>query len=174
MKNPNNAEINKITKESIVQAFLILLKTKDYHNITISDIAHKAGVSRNAYYRNFYDKSDVIKYYLIDKWETFANDIISRNATDEEYAEKILYFIYAEKDFFMQINKVGLLYLFEKILYDIYKVENHATNFELYNIYWTIYFIYGTVKGIIYNNFRDNPKELLEIILKNMKRHTVN
>ena len=51
----------KFTKECVVSALKNLLKEKSYDDITLSEIAEKAGVSRNAIYRNFETKDKMIK-----------------------------------------------------------------------------------------------------------------
>ena len=49
--NKRNDEINAITKESIAFAYYELLQSEKSISVTL--ICEKAGVSRNAYYRNF-------------------------------------------------------------------------------------------------------------------------
>ena len=50
----------QLTKEYIIQSLFILMKTKDYSDITIQDITNKAGVNRSTYYRNFSCKENII------------------------------------------------------------------------------------------------------------------
>ena len=54
----------KRSKEYITEAILQLLNKKKYENITITDIAEKAGVTRITFYRNFESKDDIIKQYI--------------------------------------------------------------------------------------------------------------
>ena len=49
--NKRNDEINAITKESIAFAYYELLQKEQRISVTL--ICEKAGVSRNAYYRNY-------------------------------------------------------------------------------------------------------------------------
>ena len=51
-----------LIKDCIAQAMFELLKTKEFKDIKISELTEKAGVSRITYYRNFFDKKDVITY----------------------------------------------------------------------------------------------------------------
>ena len=55
-----NAASNKITKDSIKEAFLVLLVKKDISKITITEIVSKAGVSRTAFYKNYKTKEDIL------------------------------------------------------------------------------------------------------------------
>lgn len=54
----------KRAKEYITEAILQLLNNKKYEDITITDIAEKAGVTRITFYRNFESKDDIIKQYI--------------------------------------------------------------------------------------------------------------
>lgn len=60
-----NEELNKITRESIIQALYLLLSEKSFNDITITDLVQKAGVSRSAYYRNFENKQDVFRQLVL-------------------------------------------------------------------------------------------------------------
>ncbi len=60
----NNAEANAITRESIERALILLMDEKDFADITITDIAKRAGVSRLAYYRNYESKEDILSGFL--------------------------------------------------------------------------------------------------------------
>lgn len=59
-------ESNKLAKECIVTALIELMKVRDFHDITITDLARKAGVSRMAYYRNYTSKEDILNKFVDD------------------------------------------------------------------------------------------------------------
>ena len=60
----NNQEENNVVRDSLTQALVQLLKHKKLADISITELAKKAGVSRNAYYRNYKSKDDLLNYYL--------------------------------------------------------------------------------------------------------------
>ena len=64
MKSKN--ESNKLAKECIVTALIELMKVRDFHSITITDLTKKAGVSRMAYYRNYTSKEDILNKFIDD------------------------------------------------------------------------------------------------------------
>jgi AcrR family transcriptional regulator len=43
---------------------MLLLNKKPYHKITVSDIAKKAGIARQKFYRNYNKKNDIIEQFL--------------------------------------------------------------------------------------------------------------
>src|SRR5699024_6108118 len=68
--NKRNDAINAITKESIAFAYYELLQSEKSISVTL--ICKKAGVSRNAYYRNFNSTDEIIIYCLISKWAKYC------------------------------------------------------------------------------------------------------
>lgn len=60
----SNRESRKLTRESIETALLLLLKKKSLNHITISELVTKAGVSRNAFYRNYQSKEAILEAIL--------------------------------------------------------------------------------------------------------------
>jgi AcrR family transcriptional regulator len=56
----SNLESNRITRECIESALVLLMKEMPFNEITITDIVKRAGVSRTAYYRNYSSKEDVL------------------------------------------------------------------------------------------------------------------
>ncbi len=51
-------------RERIVDAFLSLLREKRFAEISVTDIASRAGVSRMAYYRNFASKTRILDAFF--------------------------------------------------------------------------------------------------------------
>ena len=50
--------------EYITDALLLLMKHKNFNDITIGEITKKAGVNRSTYYRHFSTKESIIKFYF--------------------------------------------------------------------------------------------------------------
>ena len=48
-----NKEHRRLTREALETALLALLESKELASISISELVKRAGVSRNAYYRNY-------------------------------------------------------------------------------------------------------------------------
>ncbi|CRH91822.1 mycofactocin system transcriptional regulator [Chlamydia trachomatis] len=57
----SNKESNQLTRESIETALVFLLEKKDLNQISISELVKKAGVSRNAFYRNYKSKEEILE-----------------------------------------------------------------------------------------------------------------
>lgn len=48
----------------ITDALLILMKQKNYKDITVTEICEKAGVTRMSFYRSFKTKDDILKKWF--------------------------------------------------------------------------------------------------------------
>lgn len=78
------------TKQYIEEAVLQLMNEKDFHEISITEIAKKAGVGRATFYRNFDSKEDVLLYHF----NKVVNDMTAQSRftprCDEDYYQTIM------------------------------------------------------------------------------------
>ena len=51
---------HRLTTEAIQQALFILMGSKSFEEITVTDIIRRSGVSRAAFYKNYRSKNDVV------------------------------------------------------------------------------------------------------------------
>lgn len=122
-KKPDNSQ-NKLVKESIFTALMILMEKTNFKDISITDLCKKAGVSRMAYYRNYNFKEDVIIDYLDEMFEKYLKEILSYEKLDI-YRNSILFFSYFRKHEKLILNLItsNLTYLimerFDKYIYSI-------------------------------------------------------
>ena len=96
MVNKNNILQNRITKESIFSALMILMEQKNFKEISITEISKKAGVSRMAFYRNYNLMEDIITNYLDEFFEEYSKQVFSSEKIDN-YESVCLYFAYFRK-----------------------------------------------------------------------------
>ena len=61
----NNRQVQR-TRTWIFEALMLLLDEKPYGKIGISDLAKKAGIARQTFYRNYRDKDDIVLEYLMN------------------------------------------------------------------------------------------------------------
>ena len=155
--NPKNTEINQLTKISIATAAAeLLMQGKD---TSVTSICKKAGVSRNAYYRNFESIDDVFMYYLILGWAEYAEKNNVEEEPQSETGKHLIRYFYAKKKFIGALKAHGLLYLVEKLFIRVI-VPGDATGAVRYTMYGTAYFIYGIIRAMIDNDFQDSPAEI--------------
>lgn len=51
------------TRQAILKAMVILLKTESFDDITTIKLAKTAGISRSSFYTHYKDKYEMIDYY---------------------------------------------------------------------------------------------------------------
>ena len=72
------------SRKYISDALLYLLKKNKYQDISINDIITKAGVSRMTFYRQFYDKKEVLKYILDTRTDEYIANHLNSSLSIEE------------------------------------------------------------------------------------------
>lgn len=89
----SNKEANQLTKESIETAMLFLLEKKDIKQISVSELVKKAGVSRNAFYRNYKSKEEILEAYyertsasLKKKWQSVQAKV-QKDGVQQSFAD---------------------------------------------------------------------------------------
>ncbi len=100
------------TKEAIFQSALFLFKKKGFHEVTIQDITHHAGVAKGSFYTYYSTKSDIIvqEFWLIDSfYKSIEDEILSC----EHAQERLLQFTHKQMEYVSETIGVDLL----KILY---------------------------------------------------------
>ena len=137
---------------------------KPFEEITITQIAKKAGVSRNAIYRKFSSKEMIIKSRLYEKSkefvELFNNSVITSH---KEYIRVVFSFLCKQKELTKTLVDSDLsLFLLEAFTHAkrFYTTETRNDYYEYYRIGGT-YFVYVTwlINGCI-----ETPEQLTEIV----------
>lgn len=160
----SNKESKNFTKECIYEALWELLKTKPFAEITITQIAEKAGVSRNAIYRKFSSKEMIIKSRLYEKSKEFVELFNNLNISDHrEYIRIVFEFLCNQKHITKILIDSGLsLFLLEAFTHAkrFYTTETRNDYYEYYRIGGT-YFVYITW---LMNGCVETPEELTDIV----------
>ena len=105
-------EIQKIQSKSlIVQSLLYLMRKKSFHEIKITEICNKAGVSRLSYYRNFESKEDIVLYYFNNNFEKIMERIVMMDNISYKQLIEILF------SHFMEHLEDNKLFFRDKLIY---------------------------------------------------------
>ena len=93
-----NQESNHLTKEALETALLFLLETKSLPQITVSELVIKAGVSRNAFYRNYKSKEDMLRRILVNVTRRIFRGLRDFNLKTQAYQAWLYLFNEAKKE----------------------------------------------------------------------------
>ncbi len=155
------------SKELLSEALIILLKKKDYNKITIQNIVDKAGVSRMAFYRNFNDKDDIIKYYLDKITDEFvANTKIDFEKTPlKDYLIILFNHLITLKDLSICLSESKLFGYVKNEFDRIYLIKANNKK-EEYNYY----LLSGALSNLYYhyiiNGCKESSEELTDIVIR--------
>lgn len=157
MPNKRNETINALTKESIALAYGELLEKET--DISVTMICEKAGVSRNAYYRNFNSPDEIVIYYLILKWGQYCEENSIPPDDGEELKHRLLQFFYAERGFIRAIKRHNKVYLIEELFRKVI-IPAEDIGMAKYLLYVVAYAVYGMIRAMIDNDFAETPEQL--------------
>lgn len=118
--------VRDYNKKYITTALFKLMNENDYNNISITDIAKKAGVSRITYYRCFNSKDDIIKQYFYLKMEDYNTSLVYKPRSKEDYYDVIINVLKRmkeNKEVFKLLLKANLENLFLDFLNEGFKED---------------------------------------------------
>lgn len=79
----SNEESNRITRECLQTALIILLSEKEMDKISITELVKRAGVSRTAFYSNYSSKEEVL-VSLSDEMLNGLNQLAQKAIAEQE------------------------------------------------------------------------------------------
>lgn len=156
---------NKIIAESITLALIQLMEKKDFNDISITELTKRAGVGRVSFYRNFEDKTDVLRKYLNDIQYEFmlSREINRRDSNFTEYITELYAHLYNYKELALLLLKADLFYLVkEQFDYVFNKLK--TTQEEEAALFFLSGGLYNAFYYWVSNDFSNSPKEIAEKI----------
>lgn len=162
----SNEESNKLTRECIESALVLLMNDREFSEISITDIIRRAGVSRSAYYRNYASKEDILTNVFHKAADTIISalaDSLTEMNMHKSYLtifEKVL----EGKIFFEIIDKANMIYTFQSTLNEKYLsfVEERTVE-EHYRVLSWIGSILNVIFGWIHRDYKESPEEMARI-----------
>ena len=160
-----NAERNSYVKTKITEATIHLLDEKELSEISISEIISEAEVSRNSFYRNYTDKTDVILQYLrklYSEWDTelHKNGEISVN---ELYAS-LFGHIKANSEIYMLLKHRGLFHLFLTVLNEQNGAKPSDENLWAYIKSYLTYGTFGWIEEWLKRGMQESEEEMMALL----------
>lgn len=102
------------SKRELEAALLQLMRTEDYAEITIQEIAYHAGLSRRTFYRNFSSKEEILSACFDRIWAGYRERIVTEPDLSLPNITWVLFtHMESQRDILMTVNRHNLLPLFQ-------------------------------------------------------------
>ena len=161
----DNKEKNSYVKKQITNALLILLKEKELKDISISEIAATAKVSRISFYRNYADKEIVIKEYMsltLNEWN--KNHPQNSEHTEDDILGDIFAYITEYKDFYLLLRNRGISYFLKEIIMDSLGPKPEYPNLHAYTTAFIANGIYGWIEEWFLRGMQESGEEMTKLL----------
>ena len=165
-----NEASHRLTVEAIENALFILMKTKPYREIRVTEILKRSGASRAAFYNNFRNKDDIVDQ-LLERMTKYMIEIMHYNNSVEEKANLIYNVISSQREELKLLIDSGLD---RRVLEETNRKtlkEDMKYNEKMYTILWN---------GAVYNLVREltindelNSLEKLSGFVKHLQKTIV-
>lgn len=167
-------------KEYIKTAFLQLLSNKPFHEITITDIVKRAGVSRVSFYRNFNNIDDVIIsiiYSFNQKIEKNIVPLLSHHNKTSYFHAMLIPFLKSIKEnkkmftTMLEINRSILFERFQSVFDSLKPIPSkEQTLAERYDMHCKIGLISDVTKAWIINDLGESAEQIADYIMKQITK----
>ena len=162
----SNVESNRLTRECIESALLILMDDRELNAISITDIIQKAGVSRSAYYRNYSSKEDILENVFNEAARAIVSalsDSIARRNMRDCY--RLLFEqVWQARRLFEILQKAKMVDRFQSAVNERYSADiPEADVLEYYRIRSWIGSIFNIIFGWIHRDYSESTDTMAEI-----------
>lgn len=169
MANAANEEAKRFSMECIETALLALMKEKEYDKITYQELAARAGVSRNAIYRNYSSMDDILSQYLF----RITGDFLRSFDRSTDYPTYLLA-MFRHLDSTKEVGKLLLKAQKPNILYEAFLLMKNRYDvgdgsLREYYDYYRIGGIYCVYLRWLETGCRETADELCAIVLQVMQ-----
>lgn len=102
------------SKHELEAALLGLMRTENYTEITIQEIAYRAGLSRRTFYRNFTTKEEILEGCFDRVWNGYRERIVTEPDLSLPNITRVFFtHMQTHRDILMTVNRHNLLPIFQ-------------------------------------------------------------
>lgn len=147
------------------------MRKKAFSEIKVTEIVKLAGVGRTSFYRNFENKEDVLKKYINRLYyDYFLTHTVRGNLSSErekkEYMLSRFRFVKKNAEFFILLNKNGLVYeVFESLDNSTLEKISACDIKDRYLSRFMTSACAGVIIEWIDRKFRESEEELVEVFM---------
>jgi len=102
------------SKRELEAALLDLMHTENYAEITIQEIAYRAGLSRRTFYRNFTSKEEILVGCFDRIWNGYRERIVTEPDLSLPNITRVFFtYMQTHRDILITVNRHNLLPIFQ-------------------------------------------------------------
>lgn len=158
----NNEKNNSYVKNQITQALIKLMKNNTFDEIKITSIVKEAQVGRASFYRNFSNKEDVLKQYLIRLIQEWGTEFEKSN--DPNLLVESLFGHYSKySEFYKLLYTSNLFHLVLDNIKAVCGPKPEQDSLQAYTSAWFAYGLFGWINEWIARGMKESPKEMAQL-----------
>lgn len=160
----NNQEKNNYVRTQITETLLEMMKTSPLEKISISELVANAEVGRASFYRNYTDKSEVLRqeaHRLMKVWGGKFNLEASDNSS--ETLISLLDFIKENAHFYLQLYHSGQDAILQETILAQFPIPEDSPNVLAYLFSSVGYMTYGWIHEWIKRGMQESGTELAKM-----------
>ncbi|MBZ9637509.1 TetR/AcrR family transcriptional regulator [Clostridium sp. FP1] len=173
-KHYSNKETNRLTREAICTALVLLIKEQQFCKITITDIVKRAGVSRTAYYSNYSSKQEILIdlvnsliFEINQKLLPYTDERTGKAKEPKKFIKVLFEIFYQRRDIYITLIDAKFNYIILDRLNDIMLANVLDKSDEnIYRIYFNVGALYNIFSKWIQSDPFKTIDEMTEICLK--------
>ncbi len=164
--NKGNSALAAQSKEWILQALLLLMDKKAFKDITVKELAERAGLDRKTFYRHFEEKENVLSFYMDAICQEYIDELKKQKSLTT-YTISLSYFSVLKKhiSFFKNLERNNLsaflLSALDQYLPDIHNLfeSNEGKDNPLYYSEYALSYYTGGFWNLSTRWIRDGAKK---------------
>ena len=162
--------------EWFLEALLVLMKKKNFSDITIKELSFKAGLDRRTFYRYFTSKEDLLELQCRRILEEFARRVLEKpQLTFEAVAVSYFEFWNDYSDFLLLLQKNNLVYFLveklDKLIYEHVALKakpylngQKLSNKRRYHFFYGMGGLWNVMNWWLLEEHRETPEQMGKII----------
>ena len=172
-KRHSNKETNRLTREAICTALVLLMKNQSFDKISITDIVKRAGVSRTAYYSNYSSKQEIL-YDLVDtlilevnqKLIPYTDAQTGKAKYPQQFIRTMFEVFYQQREIYQTLYTAHFNHIILDRLNDsmISNLKNPSDD-DIYRIYFNAGALYNVFSKWIQSDMSRSLDEMTDICL---------
>ncbi len=172
-KRHSNKETNRLTREAICTALVLLMKNQTFDKISITDLVKRAGVSRTAYYSNYSSKQEIL-YDLVDslileineKLLPYTDESNGKAKYPREFIKVMLNVFYQRKNIYKTLYEAHFNHIIlDRLNQSMLSRLQDKSNENIYRIYFNAGALYNVFSKWIQSEMTETIDEMTDICL---------